>query len=230
MWKCWKGKRRGHDATVTYRRGFPRKTSLAVRKIQNGVLSPDFKRPQMLAMTALHNQTGEKSLVYPNGAQQTNQPAQRKQTRTAATASLRVLQLLEKGERDGDDPSRFVIRTISLRHSRRHLSTKSNDGAPGFGTKNCVSLNIIVILMLHNPARRRRAVDDSTDEDRRLRAIRVDQQSEICLLSCVCIPPILSVPSVRLIPAALQTCRRHPIQPSVSYFQLLIVHPESFVV
>lgn len=68
MWKCWKGKRRGHDAKVTYRRGFPQKTFLAVRKIQHGVLSPDFKRPQMLAMTALHNQTGKKSLVYPNGA------------------------------------------------------------------------------------------------------------------------------------------------------------------
>lgn len=111
-----------------------------------------------------------------------------------------------------------MIRTISLRHSRRHLSTKSNDGAPGFGTKNCVSLNIIVILMLHNPARRRRAVDDSTDEDRRLRAIRVDQQSEFCLLSCVYMPPTLSVPSVRpSLPAALQTCRRHPFQSSHRY-------------
>jgi hypothetical protein len=54
----------------------------------------------------------------------------------------------------------MVIRTASL----RRLSTKSNGGALAFGTGSCVSLIVIVMTMQHNRARRR-AVDDSTDED-----------------------------------------------------------------
>ena len=171
----------GHDTTVTYRRGFFQRTFLVAREIQNGILRPDHLEATSDVRDDDATQSdGEKEGSNSKRTEQKDDKIVRQRGQLSAPFVSFILaerdrpvnqpignngvrerpqghfKLSEKGERNGDVfGDQYCIVAPPVEKEKRRSS--------GIWHGKFRELNIIVMTMQHNQARRR-AVDDSTDD------------------------------------------------------------------